>query len=148
MNEQNQRELYKSAFSRLHASGALEWEEMNMTTKKKTGFRCRRSMAILAAVLTVLFAMSAIAYAATDGEIVQQVKIWINGQQIDAGACTQEDGSIVVDLKDSDSVRIEGYDWSVESETENFKGNLKVSEGGSEGEVTIEEPSGTSEEQR
>ena len=138
MNKKNQRELYKNAFSRLHASGALEWEEMNMTTKKTTGFRCRRSMAVLAAVLTVLLAMSAIAYAATDGEIVQQVKVWINGEQIDAGACTQEDGSISVDLKDGDHVKVEGYNWYVENESENYKGNMKV-DGDGEGVITIDE---------
>ncbi len=146
MNEQKQRELYKNAFSRLHASGALEWEEMNMTTKKKTGFRCRRSIAVLAAVLTVLFAMSAIAYAATGGQVVEQVKVWMNGQQIDAGACTQEDGTITIDLPDSGDVRIEGYDWSVVNESENCKGSLKVSEDGGESTLTIDEITGETEE--
>ena len=111
MSERDQKELYRSAFSHLHASGTLEWEDLSMNSKnrefKGRGFRCRRSLAVLAAVLTVLMAMSAIAYAATDGEVLNTVKVWINGASADAGAYTQEDGTIKIELSEGDSAEAE-----------------------------------------
>ena len=112
MSKKDQRELYRSAFSRLHASDTLDWEEMNMKNKKQ-GFRCRRSLVVFAAVLTVLMAMSALTYAATDGQVLETVKVWINGSSVDAGSYTQEDGSIQVDLGEGDTVEVEGEDWTV-----------------------------------
>lgn len=112
MSKKDQRELYRSAFSRLHASDTLDWEEMNMKNKKQ-GFRCRRSLVVFAAVLTVLMAMSALTYAATDGQVLETVKVWINGSSVDAGSYTQEDGSIQVDLSEGDTVEVEGEDWTV-----------------------------------
>lgn len=112
MSKKDQRELYRSAFSRLHASDTLDWEEMNMKNKKQ-GFRCRRSLVVFAAVLTVLMAMSALTYAATDGQVLETVKVWINGSSVDAGSYTQEDGSIQIDLSEGDTVEVEGEDWTV-----------------------------------
>lgn len=112
MSKKDQRELYRSAFSRLHASDTLDWEEMNMKNKKQ-GFRCRRSLLVFAAVLTVLMAMSALTYAATDGQVLETVKVWINGSSVDAGSYTQEDGSIQIDLGEGDTVEVEDEDWAV-----------------------------------
>lgn len=112
MSKKDQRELYRSAFSRLHASDTLDWEEMNMKNKKQ-GFRCRRSLVVFAAVLTVLMAMSALTYAATDGQVLETVKVWINGSSVDADSYTQEDGSIQIDLSEGDTVEVEGEDWTV-----------------------------------
>ena len=112
MSKKDQRELYRSAFSRLHASDTLDWEEMNMKNKKQ-GFRCRRSLVVFAAVLIVMMAMSALTYAATDGQVLETVKVWINGSSVDAGSYTQEDGSIQIDLGEGDTVEVEGEDWTV-----------------------------------
>ncbi len=112
MSKKDQRELYRSAFSRLHASDTLDWKEMNMKNKKQ-GFRCRRSLVVFAAVLTVLMAMSALTYAATDGQVLETVKVWINGSSVDAGSYTQEDGSIQIDLGEGDTVEVEDEDWAV-----------------------------------
>ena len=112
MSKKDQRELYRSAFSRLHASDTLDWEEMNMKNKKQ-GFRCRRSLVVFAAVLIVLMAMSALTYAATDGQVLETVKVWINGSSVDAGSYTQEDGSIQIDLSEGDTVEVEDEDWAV-----------------------------------
>lgn len=112
MSKKDQRELYRSAFSRLHASDTLDWEEMNMKNKKQ-GFRCRRSLVVFAAVLIVMMAMSALTYAATDGQVLETVKVWINGSSVDAGSYTQEDGSIQIDLSEGDTVEVEGEDWTV-----------------------------------
>ena len=112
MSKKDQRELYRSAFSRLHASDTLDWEEMNMKNKKQ-GFRCRRSLLVFAAVLTVLMAMSALTYAATNGQVLETVKVWINGSSVDAGSYTQEDGSIQIDLSEGDTVEVEDEDWTV-----------------------------------
>lgn len=110
MSKKDQRELYRSAFSRLHASDTLDWEEMNMKTKKQ-GFRCRRSLLVFAAVLIVMMAMSALTYAATDGQVLETVKVWINGSSVDAGSYTQEDGSIQIDFSEGDDIQVEGEDW-------------------------------------
>lgn len=112
MSKKDQRELYRSAFSRLHASDTLDWEEMNMKNKKQ-GFRCRRSLVVFAAVLTVLMAMSALTYAATDGQVLETVKVWINGSSVNASSYTQEDGSIQIDLSEGDTVEVEDEDWAV-----------------------------------
>lgn len=112
MSKKDQRELYRSAFSRLHASDTLDWEEMNMKNKKQ-GFRCRRSLVVFAAVLIVMMAMSALTYAATDGQVLETVKVWINGSSVDAGSYTQEDGSIQIDLSEGDTVEVEDEDWAV-----------------------------------
>lgn len=112
MSKKDQRELYRSAFSRLHASDTLDWEEMNMKNKKQ-GFRCRRSLVVFAAVLIVLMAMSALTYAATDGQVLETVKVWINGSSVDAGSYTQEDGSIQIDLSEGDIIEVEDEDWAV-----------------------------------
>lgn len=112
MSKKDQRELYRSAFSRLHASDTLDWEEMNMKNKKQ-GFRCRRSLVVFAAVLIVMMAMSALTYAATDGQVLETVKVWINGSSVDAGSYTQEDGSIQIDLSEGDIIEVEDEDWAV-----------------------------------
>lgn len=112
MSKKDQRELYRSAFSRLHASDTLDWEEMNMKNKKQ-GFRCRRSLVVFAAVLIMLMAMSALTYAATDGQVLETVKVWINGSSVDAGSYTQEDGSIQIDLSEGDIIEVEDEDWAV-----------------------------------
>lgn len=112
MSKKDQRELYRSAFSRLHASDTLDWEEMNMKNKKQ-GFRCRRSLLVFAAVLIVMMAMSALTYAATDGQVLETVKVWINGSSVDAGDYIQEDGSIQIDLSEGDTVEVEDEDWAV-----------------------------------
>ena len=48
------RELYQSPFSKLHASEELKLEEIKV--KKRTGFRCRRIVFAVAAVLALIMA--------------------------------------------------------------------------------------------
>lgn len=147
MSKKDQRELYRSAFSRLHASDTLDWEEMNMKNKKQ-GFRCRRSLVVFAAVLIVLMAMSALTYAATDGQVLETVKVWINGSSVDASSYTQEDGSIQIDLSEGDTVEVEGEDWTVLGNGEGAEETVKINKDG-EVEVDINdinEASGESQE--
>lgn len=96
----NNMEIYKKTFSRLHASGSLDLEVMEMK-KRGTGFRCRRSLLVLTSVMTVMLAMSAIAYAATGGKIVDRVKVWLGSESVDLqeGEIIQnEDGEFVIKI--------------------------------------------------
>ncbi len=86
----NNRELYQKTFSRLHASGDLDMEEIKM--KQKTGMRCRRRVLVLAAVLTVLTAMTAMAYAVTGGQVIRDIKVFIGGKQADSVVVQSDDG--------------------------------------------------------
>ena len=94
--------LYKKTFSRLHASGSLDLEVMEM---KKRGFRCRRSLLVFTAIMTVMLAMSAIAYAAAGDKIVERVKVWLGSESVDLkeGEISQnEDGDFVIKIKIDD----------------------------------------------
>lgn len=75
------KDLYKKTFSRLHASDTLRWEEMKM---KRTGFRCKRKALIFAMIMAAMMAMSVIAYAATGGQIIEDVRVFINGEELDS----------------------------------------------------------------
>ena len=96
--------LYKKTFSRLHASGSLDLEVMEMK-KRGTGFRCRRSLRVFTAIMTLMLAMSAIAYAAAGDKIVERVKVWLGSESVDLkeGEISQnEDGDFVIKIKIDD----------------------------------------------
>lgn len=98
----NNIELYRKTFSKLHASDTLDMEVIKMKNKGNT-FRCRRSLVVMAAVLAVMMAMSAIAYAATGGEILHTVKVWIGGESKELAigdAIKSEDGQFTIKVKD------------------------------------------------
>lgn len=138
MNERTQKELYQRAFSRLHASAVLDWEEMNMDNGNKK-LRCRRSFLVAAVILSIMMAMSAIAYAATGGEILDSVKVWINGNQVSADTYKQEDGSILIDLQEGARLEISGEGWSTEAESgSGTRGTVKITEEGVGGEKSVE----------
>lgn len=114
------KELYKETFSRLHASDGLDLEVMRMKEKHK-GFRCRRSLMVFAAIMTVMLAMSAIAYAATGGKIVERVKVWIGGEtmNLSEGDLVQsEDGQFIIKIDKADGDHTEATIYKADKEAE------------------------------
>ena len=96
------KELYKSTFSKLHTDQPLNWEEITMTQKKKmSGLRCRRSLVVLTLALVLVLAMGCAGYAATGGElseVVDVIKIWVNGEGLSGSYQINEDGSYTASL--------------------------------------------------
>ena len=77
------RELYKQTFSHLHTDHTLDPEGVKMKMQKHTnmtGLRCTRRILVTAIILTLMLAMAGISYAATDGAVLNSIKVWINGQ--------------------------------------------------------------------
>ena len=110
-NRKSNQELYRSAFSGLHASGTLNLEEMKMK-KHITGLRVKRRFASVVLVFTMLFAMACVSYAATDGQIFETIRLMINGESYEGEMSKTEDGYIISDLK-------QGSDTASENAAEN-----------------------------
>ena len=55
--------------------------------------RCRRSVLVLSAVLTLLMAISAVAYAVTEGRIVENLKVFLDGRECVSVVTENEDGT-------------------------------------------------------
>lgn len=87
----NNKELYQKTFSRLHASGNLEMEDMSMNKKK---FRLSKMAACFAAIFVLAGTVGVGAYAATGGEFIKTVKIWMNGKEETVDFYQMEDGSL------------------------------------------------------
>ena len=77
----NNRQLYRTTFSKLHTDCELDWEAKAMETKKK--LRCSRKLVIVSMILVLIFAMTCIANAATGGQLVDNVRVFINGQEVE-----------------------------------------------------------------
>lgn len=142
----NNRELYKAAFSNLHADHTLDLEALKMNEKEQknmTGLRCKRGLLVTTLVLIMMLAMTAITYAATDGEVFKTVKFFITGGgdgQVREGTYTvDEDGNYTIDIKEGDQVVAEGDGWSSEVKSGAMKGQMKVNEETGETEVIINE---------
>ena len=101
------KELYKRTFSRLHTDHALRLEVMGMKKNTK-GIRCKRSFIIVTAILLLIFAMTCVSYAATDGQILNDIKLWINGQQYDASSYMSESGHYIIEVQGKTDVLISG----------------------------------------
>lgn len=104
--EMTEKELYKAAFSRLHASEKLKREEFYMKNRKPM-LRVSRMVAICAVIALLVCMMSVAAFAATDGEIANPIKllrVYLNGEDISGSYTQNEDGSYDVDLGDGASI--------------------------------------------
>ena len=105
----NNRELYKDAFSKLHASDAVIRKEDKMRNAKKT-IRLNKLAAACICIALLTGATSGITYAATDGDTanpVKAVKIFINGQELDADMQKNDDGSYIIHMKKGDKIDAE-----------------------------------------
>ena len=132
----NNRELYKAAFSKLHASEAVIRKEEKMLKAKKT-IRFSKLAAACMSVALLVGATSGIAYAATDGATAnpfKAVKIYING----------EDGSYTVHMKKGDRLDAEMADGSTvssslskQAEDAGYEADFTVTPDGTEGSFSI-----------
>ena len=111
----NNRQLYRTTFSKLHTDCELDWEAKTMETKKK--LRCSRKLVIVSMILVLMFAMTCIANAATGGQLVDNVRVLINGHEVDSSVYLTYDGSVEIDVKDAEDVRVTGGDSEAQLET-------------------------------
>ena len=142
----NNRELYKAAFSKLHASEAVIRKEEKMLKAKKT-IRFRKLAAACMSVALLVGATSGIAYAATDGATAnpfKAVKIYINGEELDAAMQKNEDGSYTVHMKKGDRLDAEMADGSTvssslskQAEDAGYEADFTVTPDGTEGSFSI-----------
>lgn len=151
MNHRDNRELYKSAFSNLHADHTLDLEAMKMKDAEKknmTGLRCKRGILVTTLVLIMMLAMTAITYAATDGEVFQAIKVFISNDGVDDGQVREgtytvdEDGNYTLDVKEGDNIHMEGPegsedDWTIDYEVGSMNGRIKAHVDGKDDETII-----------
>lgn len=103
----NNKELYKSAFSKLHASGGLRTEEREMS-EIRPKFRCSKAAFACMALALLLALPSGITYAATGGEtanVIKAVRIWIDGEAVDGALEEREDGSYVIHMEPEQEIK-------------------------------------------
>lgn len=93
----NNRQLYQKTFSKLKATDRVTMEDIRMRQRGKS-LRCRRSVLILSAVLTLLMAVSAVAYAVTEGRIVENIKVFLGERECASTVSEHEDGTYLIHL--------------------------------------------------
>ena len=136
------RELYKQTFSHLHTDHTLDPEGVKMKMQKNTnmtGLRCTRRFLVTAIILTLILAMAGMSYAATDGAVLDSIKVWINGQPAGDGVITENgDGSFTVNIQEGDKIEIQGDGWSSEAQVGDMEGSVTVSDSESEDGLSVE----------
>ena len=133
----NNKELYKAAFSRLHASDAVIREEKKMINVKSK-LRCSKLLAACICVALLVGATSGLTYAATDGttaNLVKAIKVYINGNEHDANIQKNDDGSYTVRLEKGDVFEMESeerdYEISMSDSADNYSSEITVNPDGS-----------------
>lgn len=116
------KELYRETFSKVHTLSNTDVEVIRM--KNKRNLRMGKRLIVLVAIITVLFAMTCIANAATDGTLFKDFKVWINGDRIDSQDLLNEDGNIEINLKEGDETKVTND--NSETKVKEYSGNSKV----------------------
>ena len=128
------KDIYKGAFSKLHASREFSWESFKMKENNKMvrrPLRCKRKLVVVIAVLVMIFAMTCAVNAATGGKILNNVKLFINGESVDANLHMNEDGSVIVEMIKGDEVKVTSDDEGSSTQVESYydgKSDVTVSE--------------------
>lgn len=135
------RDLYSDAFSGLHSGYASVWEVNGMNNTGKKRIRVKKGVAVLACIIAFVFAMSIIAYAATDGEIVETIKhsitVLINGEKADT--TPDNNGNISVPFSSGDMLDVDnGGNENCEIKVGNASGNVKINGNDSNAELEVE----------
>lgn len=135
------KDLYRKAFSGIHSECASVWEVNGMNNTGKKKLRVKKGVAVLACIIAFVFAMSCLAYAATDGEIVKTVKnsisILVNGGKADT--TTDENGNVSASFSNGDKLDVNiGDDEKCEIEAGNASGNIKINSNAEEPEFEVE----------
>ena len=109
----NNREKYQRAFSAIHPSTdylekIVKTEDSKMKEKRRVSFP--KLLAACVAVIAILAAMSAAAYAVDIGGIQRRIQIWVKGELTDAELNITTDGqySYIYTDEDGESRKIEG----------------------------------------
>lgn len=133
--EMTEKELYLAAFSGLHASEKLKREEFYMKNRKPV-LRVSRMAAICAVIALLVCAMSVGAYAATDGETANPIKllrVYLNGEDISGSYTQNEDGSRDIDLGDGASITYNipsengnNVDYRIDVNTDTEEGSVEL----------------------
>lgn len=132
----NNKDMYIETFSGLHSDYASMQEVLDKKTSRG-GLRMKKSLAVVLCVLVGLFAMSAVAYAATDGQIFQDIKVFLNGEQVNADV--DEDGNVEVNFDAGDEVKVENGYTTTDVKSGPFKGKVKVNTQTNEDTVELDE---------
>lgn len=132
----NNKDMYRETFSALHSDYASV-EEILENKKARRGIRMKKNLAIVMCVLIGLFAMTSVAYAATDGQIFHDIKVFLNGEEV--SATPDANGDVEVDFEAGDNVKVETEDTETEVESESFKGKVKVNTETDEDTVELDE---------
>ena len=94
---------------------------------------------VTAIILTLILAMAGMSYAATDGAVLDSIKVWINGQPAGDGVITENgDGSFTVNIQEGDKIEIQGDGWSSEAQVGDMEGSVTVSDSESEDGLSVE----------
>lgn len=126
----NNKKLYKAAFSRLHASETMkaslnEKMEVNiMEGKKFRSLRISRPVIVCAVMVVLLCALSVGTFAATGGETanpVTAVKLMLNGQDITSDGNVNADGSVDVKMDAGDILSYSNGEGGSEISVEAFQ---------------------------
>lgn len=95
----NNRQLYQRSFSKLKASDKVTMEDIRMKQRGKN-LRCRRSVLVLSAVLVMMMAVSAVAYAVTEGRIIENLKVFLDGRECASVVTEQEDETYRIHIEE------------------------------------------------
>lgn len=91
------KELYKRSFDKLCPSEEFEKEiQTMMDNKKNKGSKLSRRMLSLVAAVVVL---TSLAVGASATGLLENVKLWINGQAVDAETVVDADGTMTVEIE-------------------------------------------------
>lgn len=127
------KERYKQAFSSLHASRTISLEESNMKNKKDLKFHLRPALAACLAAAAIVGCMG-VAYAANVGGIQETIRIWFNGEQMEA------------DVVDITGTGDGGYQFTLRPETDEgitdvtiVSGGVAIEDDGTERPLTAQE---------
>lgn len=127
----NNKERYKQAFSVLHASRAISLEETSMNTK--VARQALRPAFVVAISVAAVFGCMATAYAADLGGIQEMVRVWFNGQAVEAQLTLDPESEV-----GAYELHIPANDGSGEEQVISG-GGIAIDADGTERPVTIEE---------
>lgn len=107
------KERYQRAFGTLRASEKIKQEAIEMANNREQAYKNYRSylrgrrIVVAVVAMVLVLAMTAVAYAATDGQLFQMVRVFINGQERDATVYMNDDGSLSIGVEPGDKVEID-----------------------------------------
>ncbi|MGN0732648.1 MAG: hypothetical protein ACI4LC_00555 [Emergencia sp.] len=141
MTDKN-RELYKQTFSHLHTDHNLNLEGVRdkmKSGKNMTGLRYTHRLVAVTLAAVLMLAMASITYAATDGAVLDNIKVWIDGKPADAQMTVDQNGECTVKISEGEEVVIESGESSLNVKSGSASGSITVSQSESEDGQGIEE---------